>query len=162
MLDYSGLVTIQILLCAASPGPDMRRRFTVLALPAANPIHPPECNFSSTNASYIARRSTLSRRARILELRSEASFEVRETAMTARDTPQARPRATLLGTYCTTLALSAVVIVMKSTYHVGHVLLLADERDVEHNAQRLGVGGEDDQLAGAAVDRLGRLVLRLG
>lgn len=44
-----------------------------------------------TMPPYMARRSTLSRRARILELRSEASLEVRETAMTARETPHARP-----------------------------------------------------------------------
>lgn len=51
------------------------------------------------------------------------------------------------------------------TYHVGHVLLLADERDVEHNAQGLGVSGEDDELAGAAVDpacRVSRISHRKG
>ena len=47
---------------------------------------------------YMARRSTLSRRALIRGARSEASFEVKLTAMTARETPQARPRASLEGT----------------------------------------------------------------
>ena len=46
---------------------------------------------------YMASLSTLSLRARIFEFRSEASLEVKETAMTGRDTPQARPIATLLG-----------------------------------------------------------------
>lgn len=65
--------------------------------------------------------------------------------------------------------------------NIGHVLLLADERDVKNNAQRLGISSEDDKLAGATVDaavvlaavqafsmlnwvhiRLGRLVLQPG
>ena len=53
------------------------------------PIVPYE--FQNTVPPYMARRSTLSRRARIFELRSEASLEVRETAITALETPQARP-----------------------------------------------------------------------
>lgn len=40
---------------------------------------------------YMASRSTLSLRALIFELRSDASLEVRETAITALDTPHARP-----------------------------------------------------------------------
>lgn len=53
--------------------------------------------FSKMISPYIANLSTLSRRARIFEFKSEASFEVRETAMTGRETPQARPMAILLG-----------------------------------------------------------------
>lgn len=61
----------------------------------------------------MAKRSTLSRRARIFELRSEASFDVRETAMTARETPQARPRATLLGTYYRYVSLSSPMAALR-------------------------------------------------
>lgn len=62
---------------------------------------------------------------------------------------------------------------------IGHVLLLADERDVKNNAQWLGISSENNELAGATVDaavvlaaaqafsmidwvhiRLGRLVLQ--
>ena len=41
---------------------------------------------------------------------------------------------------------------------VGHVLVLAEQRDVEEDLQRLGVGGEHDELGLAAVEGLGGLV----
>mmetsp|Transcript_21544 Transcript_21544/g.48030 ORF Transcript_21544/g.48030 Transcript_21544/m.48030 type:complete len:202 (-) Transcript_21544:14-619(-) len=44
---------------------------------------------------------------------------------------------------------------------VRHVLVLAHKRQVEQNLQGLRVGGEDDELGGAAVERLGRLVRAL-
>lgn len=44
------------------------------------------------------RRSTLSLRLRIWFIRSEASLVVMDAAMTARETPQARPRAIFEGT----------------------------------------------------------------
>jgi hypothetical protein len=47
---------------------------------------------------YMATLSTFSRIARILPARSEASFEVMLTETTGRETPVARPRASLEGT----------------------------------------------------------------
>ena len=41
---------------------------------------------------------------------------------------------------------------------VGHVLVLAQEGDVEEDLQRLGVGGHDDELGDAAVEGLGGLI----
>ena len=41
---------------------------------------------------------------------------------------------------------------------VGDVLVLAEQRDVEEDLQRLGVGGEHDELGLAAVEGLGGLV----
>ncbi len=41
---------------------------------------------------------------------------------------------------------------------VGHILVLAQEGQVEEDLDRLSVGREDDELADAAVKRLGRLV----
>ena len=41
---------------------------------------------------------------------------------------------------------------------VGHVLVLAEQRDVEQDLQRLRVGGEHDELGLAAVEGLGGLV----
>merc|ERR1711983_428882 len=40
--------------------------------------------------------------------------------------------------------------------HVGHVLVLAEQRDVEQDLERLRVGGQDDKLALAPVESLGR------
>jgi hypothetical protein len=42
--------------------------------------------------------------------------------------------------------------------HVGHVLVLAEEREVEEDFQGLCVGGHDDELRDAAIERLSRLV----
>jgi hypothetical protein len=42
--------------------------------------------------------------------------------------------------------------------YVGDVLVLAEQRQVQQNLQRLGVGGHHDELADAAVERLGRFV----
>ena len=42
--------------------------------------------------------------------------------------------------------------------HVGHVLVLAEQRDVEQDLERLRVRGQDDKLALAPVEGLGRLV----
>ena len=41
LLDYSGLVTIQILLCAAGLVPETLSRFTVLACPLSSPTYLP-------------------------------------------------------------------------------------------------------------------------
>lgn len=74
--------------------------------------------------------------------------------MTARETPHARPRATLLGTYCDHKSAShlSAVALDRATHHVGDVLLLADQGDVKHDTQGLGIGGKNDKLARAAVD----------
>lgn len=42
--------------------------------------------------------------------------------------------------------------------HVGDVLVLAQQGQVQHDGERLGVGREDDELGDAAVQRLGGLV----
>lgn len=42
--------------------------------------------------------------------------------------------------------------------HIGHVLVLAEERKMEENGEGYGVGGENDQLRNTAVQRLGGLV----
>ena len=42
--------------------------------------------------------------------------------------------------------------------NVGHVLVLAEERDVEQDLQRFGVGSENNELRLAAVESLGGLV----
>lgn len=41
---------------------------------------------------------------------------------------------------------------------VGHVLVLTEERQVQEDGQRSGVGSEDDDLGDAAVESLGGLV----
>lgn len=75
------------------------------------------------------------------------------TEMTGRVTPQARPSAVLLGT---------------KTYGTGNgqlcaqhaltILVLAEQRQVQQDFNRLRVCGHDDELADAAVERLGGLV----
>ena len=42
--------------------------------------------------------------------------------------------------------------------HVGHVLVLAEQRDVEQDLERLRVRGQDDKLTLTPVEGLGRLV----
>ena len=42
--------------------------------------------------------------------------------------------------------------------HVRHVLVLAEQRQMQQDLERLRVGGEHDELTDAAVQRLGRLV----
>ena len=42
--------------------------------------------------------------------------------------------------------------------HVGHVLVLAQQRDVEQDLERLRVRGQDDKLTLTPVEGLGRLV----
>lgn len=41
---------------------------------------------------------------------------------------------------------------------VGNVLVLAKEGDVQQNSQRVGIGGEDDELGDTTVEGLGRFV----
>lgn len=41
---------------------------------------------------------------------------------------------------------------------VGHVLVLAEKRQVQEDSERRGVGGQDDELADTAVQRLGGFV----
>ena len=42
--------------------------------------------------------------------------------------------------------------------HVGNIFVLAQQRQMEQDLERLGVGRHDDELRGAAVERLGGLV----
>lgn len=42
--------------------------------------------------------------------------------------------------------------------HVGHVLLLAQDGQVQHDFEGVGVGSDDDQLGDASVEGLGGLV----
>jgi hypothetical protein len=67
--------------------------------PNDDQIHPLTCRPYCPPISYIIRRSTLVFNSLICGIRSLASFVVIDAAMTALETPQARPSATLLGTY---------------------------------------------------------------
>ena len=42
--------------------------------------------------------------------------------------------------------------------HVGHVLVFAEQRQVEHDLEGLGVGGQDDQVSDSSVEAFGGLV----
>jgi hypothetical protein len=82
--------------------------------------------------------------------------------MTARLTPQARPRAILLGTYTwkrknVRERFFCFFQYAPATY-VGSVLVLAEKRQVEEDGQRSSVGGEDDNLRDTSVEGLGGLV----
>lgn len=111
----------------------------------------------------MANLSTLSFSARIWPIKSEASLLVMAAAMTLRETPQARPRAILEGTYtcaghgqhcCTDIGDHA----FDGLTHVGGVLVLGQERDVQQDSQGSGVGSEDDDLGGSSVKGLRGLV----
>lgn len=67
---------------------------------------------------------------------------VMETAITGRETPQARPRAVLEGTKTYGTWWSANVL----TSSAAHVLVLAKKREVKDNLDGLNVAGENDDL----------------
>ena len=82
--------------------------------------------------------------------------------MTARLTPQARPRAILLGTYTWKTKVlekfSCASFRHAPATYVRSVLVLAKKRQVEEDGQRGSVGGEDDNLRDTSVEGLGGLV----
>ena len=47
---------------------------------------------------------------------------------------------------------------LRSDKDIGDVLVLAEERDVEENLQRFGIGGKNNELGLTAIEGLGRFV----
>lgn len=93
----------------------------------------------------------------ICELSSRASLVVTETAMTGRETPQARPRLRWVSAQPFTTS-SRHSRSLGRDKAVGDVLVLAQEGEVEDNLDGLDVGGHDDELGDTTVERLGGLV----
>ncbi len=50
---------------------------------------------------------------------------------------------------------------LRSDKHIGDVLVLAEERDVEENLQRFSIGGKNNELGLTAIEGLGRFVSAL-
>ena len=55
-------------------------------------------------------------------------------------------------------ATSSTEVGLLSDVHVGHVLILAQERQVEDDFEGLGIGGEDNQIGQTAIQTFGGLI----
>jgi hypothetical protein len=153
LLDYlRGSVTIRTQLCAASLAPDMHRRVTV-PRDAGYPIPSSTRHLSQPNASLhsqtldlVAQGADLGVEVRgLVRGQGHGDDGARDTAGTA--------KGDLAGNVLQHVSvLSPIDASAAGTHHVGDVLLLRDQGDVEHNAEGLSISGENDQLAGAAVD----------
>lgn len=75
--------------------------------------------------------------------------------MTARLTPQARPKATMNGQYTYSRIYRGEENTLAGDVDIRGVLVLAEQGQVQEDGERAGVGGEDDQLGGAAVEGFG-------
>lgn len=95
----------------------------------------------------------------ICALSGDASFWSTAHAITGRETPQARPRASLEGT--NTYGTFCGVISGCAARGMGAHLVLAEEGKMEQNFQGLRVGGHHDELRAVAVQRLRGLVRAL-
>lgn len=83
---------------------------------------------------------------------------VTEAAMTALETPQARPRAVFEGTKTLWRMVSCMFCLRKHRDLLGHVLVFTEQRQVKQDLDGLSVGCHNNEFAYASVQRLGRFV----